>query len=167
MTEPNEQMSRNVVRVTEYDGEDITGMKIYQDTETKQYKHRLTCKTCGVALSCVCYDNLSDAFDECDGRVVVYCDRHLILTIYGDEQMEEMIDDLCGTDLLSRIKSIEMIERGETYPDATNRYKSERVDELITECDNIVRNLTDAQIDAVMKEIDHDFDDLDGHSCDV
>jgi transcription elongation factor Elf1 len=41
---------------------DISELKIYYDTETKQYKKKFTCDICGEEPSCMCYNDLEDAF---------------------------------------------------------------------------------------------------------
>ena len=162
----NNMDKTKLTHIKENNGEDISEIKIYFDDSTQQHKRRMECPVCKVFIQCMCYESLNDAVEDCIEGTTYYCNRHYFETLWRDDEMYEMVDKKCGTDLSYKMKVIEMIENGDIYPNATDDYRDERIEAINDECDQIIHKLSDKQIDDIVSDMDFDCEGL-GSSCDV
>ena len=85
-----------------YDSDDVCEcighLRIYHAGRTDQYKVRHQCEVCGLDLGCYCYDDIESAIHSCE-EVTWKCMRHMLRDLWSDCELEEEIDNVCGTNL--------------------------------------------------------------------
>lgn len=157
------KMTMNLKLVTDYNGEDVSHLKIYHNEKSEQFQKKIRCKICGVVLvDCMCYNNLDDAVE---GNTQSYCNRHYIEEVWYDEELYNLIDRLFDVGLCKYLSLIWSISNGDFV--VTKKSTDLINDGLWCKCHKIIADLTDEQISKLMPEIDADYDDIDGFVCEV
>lgn len=123
--------------ITEYNGTDITALKIYHDD--KQYKVKHYCRRCKLDLGCYCYDFLEDAVNSCT-EFYWECMRHILEDVWVDYELAEEIDRVCGT------KLVEAASRTDCYAS----------DETLA----ITGSITEEQATRILRTVDLSDDDF-------
>lgn len=161
-------VSNNLVLVKEYEGDDISHMKIYLDMKTKQYKHMYRCPECDKKIQGICWDKLDKAIEDIES-MTFFCNRHWFENEFKDSfpEMCEMVDEIAQTKTKYIADRYEMVQSGELYPKATLEYRCQREGELRNEAVSVLKTLTDEQIDKIASEMDCCFDDFSGEVCEI
>lgn len=132
--------------VEEHDGYDISYLKIYQ-SEDGQYKKRFKCQECGIKVGeCFCWDDLENAMIDVE-ETRFLCSRHYVEEIYTDypDVYSQYIDEVCGTKLDEKIRIINSYD----LDDDENKELAKKTCKVYEECYDIVRNLTDEEIEKI------------------
>ena len=144
-------MNPNLKQINEYNGDDITDLKIYYDKDVEQYKVRHHCDRCKLDLGCFCYETAEDAVYACN-ECSWACHRHMLQEVWRDCEMWAEIDVICGTD----IKSLVI----DDYNEGVDRTE---------DIDRIIKSITEEQASKIldMGELDTDYydDNYIGEMC--
>ena len=116
-------------QIKEYDGRDITSLRIYHDG--KQYKVRHYCRLCKLDLGCYCYDFLEDAVYSCND-IDWECMRHILESVWVDYELAEEIDRVCGTKLVEAAARTDCYASDETLA-ITSAITEEQAKRIIKE----------------------------------
>ena len=156
----------DLIHIKKHNGDDISHYKIYFNEHVKQYKHMFKCAVCDTNIECNCWDDLDTAIGDID-RMSIFCNRHWLESEFADcfPEMCELVDRIAGTNTKRIADIYEMVQCGELYPKATCEYMEQRESELRQQAVDILKTLTDKQVDKITSEMDCDCDDFSGHSC--
>lgn len=88
----------NLSHVVSRNGRDVDDLKIYYDSDIKQYRVLRICEVCGRKLGCYCYNSVDDAISTSE-EVTWMCEKHILREIWFDYDMAGEIDAVCGTNL--------------------------------------------------------------------
>jgi hypothetical protein len=82
------------VKTSVNDGKEINieQMKIYWDTETKQYRHKFNCCNCKEPHGCRCYETLDEAIEGVDNGII--CEECGISEALSNVEISDLIDIL-------------------------------------------------------------------------
>lgn len=134
--------------------ENIEDLSIYYDSISGQFKHKYKCE-CGKTIGCYCYDSLSDAWsDVIEGMQCAECSVYdfVIETVYEDENLRELIDNIEHTNLNILFK---LKEDDTMFSHILDEDYEQILDAVDDEIGQTLRSLKEMSASTVSKIIDY------------